>query len=598
MTKSNELRILRYVKSGAKIGHHVFMDEGIDLDPVFPELIEIEDFVVISSGVRILTHDGSACNTFGYYNQKGKVKIERNSFIGANSIILPSVTIGKNSVVGAGSVVTKNVPPGMVVAGNPAKIIEKSEDLLKKRMNNSKYENFIWRSPYLSPENLNPGETKLTNEQFSLFKSYINGDLFVEEYPKYLVIESTNYCNFNCIMCPRKHMTRKIGHMDFNLFKRIIDEIEGKVEFIYLHFFGEPLLHKRIFEFIDYASGKGMTVSFSTNASLLNEELAEKLLYSGLDLLILSIDSLSDQTYQKIRDGGNFEQTMMNVDRFLKKYEHSDSTLNISLQMIKMSLNEHEVEHFMSRWDRKSGLNSIVKPLHNYADQVQNIGELGNFSKCCNERSVCVEPWRGMVIGWDGIVVPCCNDFDYRYVLGDLKKQSLYKIWNSEEMQTLRKLHRKGEWKSIEICKQCPIPVENYLDGLSLISKFNPSRLEVYSYYNKGLYQPEVYPEYDCIWTEKQFELLIQDKFKDVRITFCNHNPNNEYVDVEVKLFNKKVGIYRVGKREQIFLQTPENLKGRLLRYEFVLSDDWVPQECGVNEDKRRLGLMIENILN
>lgn len=574
------------------------MDEGIDLDPVFPELIEIEDFVVVSSGVKILTHDGSVCNTFSYYNQKGKVKIERNSFIGANSIILPSVTIGKNSIVGAGSVVTKDVPSGTVVAGNPAKVIEKAEDLLKKRMNNSKYENFTWRSPYLPPENLNPGETKLTDAQFSLFKSYINGDLFVEEYPKYLVIESTNYCNFNCIMCPRKNMTRKIGHMDFNLFKKIIDEIEGKVEFIYLHFFGEPLLNKKIFEFIDYASGKGMTVAFSTNASLLNEEIAEKLLHSGLDLLILSIDSLSDQTYRKIRDGGNFEQTIRNVDNLLKKHETSNSTLNISLQLIKMSLNEQEVEHFVSRWNRRSGLNSVVKPLNNYADQVKNIDELGNFSKCYSERSVCVEPWRGMVIGWDGIVVPCCNDFDYKYVIGDVKKQSLYQIWNSKEMQALRGLHREGERKNLEICKQCRPPVENYLDGLSLISKFNPSRLECYSYYDNGLHQPETYPEYDCVWTKKQFELLIQDKFKDVKIIFCNHNPNNKYVNIEIKLFNKTVGSYKVGKREQIFLKTPENLKGRLLRYEFVLSDDWVPKDYGVNEDNRRLGLMIENIIN
>ncbi len=59
---------------------------------------------------------------------KGPI-IEENAKIGANATILPGITIGKNSIVGAGSVVTKDVPPNCVVAGNPAKVINKIDNL-------------------------------------------------------------------------------------------------------------------------------------------------------------------------------------------------------------------------------------------------------------------------------------------------------------------------------------------------------------------------------------------------------------------------------------------------------------------------------------
>ena len=91
-----------------------------------PWLISIGDKVTITSGVVILTHDGS---TWLFDDEKGrrylyrKVVIGNNIFIGVNSIIMPGVKIEDNVVVAAGSVVTKSVPSGVIIGGNPAKII-------------------------------------------------------------------------------------------------------------------------------------------------------------------------------------------------------------------------------------------------------------------------------------------------------------------------------------------------------------------------------------------------------------------------------------------------------------------------------------------
>ena len=78
----------------------------------------------ITYGCIILSHDASAKQRIPGATGLGKVVIGNNVFIGVGSIILPNVTIGDNSVIGAGSVVTKDVPAGVIAAGNPAKILK------------------------------------------------------------------------------------------------------------------------------------------------------------------------------------------------------------------------------------------------------------------------------------------------------------------------------------------------------------------------------------------------------------------------------------------------------------------------------------------
>lgn len=91
-----------------------------------PFLVSIGNRVTITSGVRILTHDGSTWlmrDEHGRRQLFRRVTIGDDVFIGVNSIILPGVEIGNKVVIAAGSVVAKSVPSGVIVGGNPAKII-------------------------------------------------------------------------------------------------------------------------------------------------------------------------------------------------------------------------------------------------------------------------------------------------------------------------------------------------------------------------------------------------------------------------------------------------------------------------------------------
>lgn len=115
--------------AGAKVGNNVAL-YNVHIDDNFPFLVEIGNNVTIT-GATLICHDASNL-VFEEKIRIGSIIIRDNCFIGYGAILLPSVKIGPNTIVGAGSVCTKDIAPGVVVAGNPAKKICNLEDLLKR----------------------------------------------------------------------------------------------------------------------------------------------------------------------------------------------------------------------------------------------------------------------------------------------------------------------------------------------------------------------------------------------------------------------------------------------------------------------------------
>lgn len=126
-----EINIKKLKENGLKVGKNFSYGSGCFIDPSHCFLIKIGDNVVFSSKVHVLAHDASTKKYTGY-TKIGLVNICDDVFIGANSTILPNLTIGKKSIVAAGSVVTKSIPPGEVWAGVPAKKIFDLEEYLEK----------------------------------------------------------------------------------------------------------------------------------------------------------------------------------------------------------------------------------------------------------------------------------------------------------------------------------------------------------------------------------------------------------------------------------------------------------------------------------
>lgn len=149
--RNNGQRIQYLRDAGAIIGQGVTISDIRCLGSE-PYLIEIGDNTLFSSGARIITHDGSVCQTFYMgltdkpYDSFGKVKIGKNCFVGMNSMILKNVTVGDNCIIGAGAVVTKSIPSNSVVCGVPARIIGNVEEFVEK--NQSYFEDTFHMNSY------------------------------------------------------------------------------------------------------------------------------------------------------------------------------------------------------------------------------------------------------------------------------------------------------------------------------------------------------------------------------------------------------------------------------------------------------------------
>ena len=286
--------------------------------------------------------------------------------------------------------------------------------------------------------------------------SYYTNNHVLGTYPMQVGIELTNNCNLRCVMCPHPRMTRQKGFMSEYLFKKIIDEIKGKSEFLYLYGMGESLLHPKFFEMAEYAVKNGLTTSLSTNLTLLNEERSRKLLESGIDFIVLALDGINKNTYEMIRVGGQFERNLANVKRFLRlKYELKAKCF-VDIQFILINDNKDEAIHMSEIFtkEEQSVINMYrIKPVYNSPSIT---------TEKIIHKHPCYFLWSTMTIIWDGCVVMCCMDYDAEVLLGDINDMSVKEIWNNQKIASLRRLHKKLDYEKMPICNKCSVPEKNY----------------------------------------------------------------------------------------------------------------------------------------
>jgi acetyltransferase-like isoleucine patch superfamily enzyme len=125
------LRLALYRWMGISIGRHVFVGLDTWLDDQFPELIRIEDDVTISFRVMVIVHDDARrmdrTSAGAGDGTVAPVVLKRGCYLGAGALILPGITVGERAIVGAGAVVTRDVPPGKVAVGVPARVVKDAD---------------------------------------------------------------------------------------------------------------------------------------------------------------------------------------------------------------------------------------------------------------------------------------------------------------------------------------------------------------------------------------------------------------------------------------------------------------------------------------
>ena len=418
--------------------------------------VVIGENVLIASNVYIADcgHEYKDINTpimyQGITGTNNEVHIGSGSWIGANSAIFGNVTVGRNCVIGTNSVVKKDIPDYCVAVGSPAKIIKMYDLKLKQwvRIENTKQIDKILE------------ERKLQQMYMPIEKL------------ESLQVEVSSACNLKCPQCFNNLKEHKTGILKKELWNDKIRPILKYLKRIHLVGIGEPLLCPNFFEYVDECVKFGIHVFTTSNLQLVNDEIAERIVTSGISDLSFSCDGSTNETYEKIRINGKLDKVIESlelINKYKKKYKSKLPNLTLNFGALKWNITELPDVIELAN---KLQVNSVIAyhdiiyykeleklSLYNYQeisdDMFSKAEKLANkygikyfcpgtfknpIKYNCSEGDVyCIYPFSHLWIYSDGRVGPCCMDFPKRIIVGDLDIESIEEVWNNNKMLGLRK---------------------------------------------------------------------------------------------------------------------------------------------------------------
>ena len=147
-------------------------------------------------------------------------------------------------------------------------------------------------------------------------------------WPDIVQIESTNLCNAKCVFCPRDEMHRRQGVMDFDLYRKVVDECAALgITHVRVHNYGEPFLDKQLVEKVRYAKSKGIAeVGMISNGSLITEEIARGMIDAGLDAINISVDAAGKEVFESTRLHLKYDDVISNIRTLARLRNESGRT--------------------------------------------------------------------------------------------------------------------------------------------------------------------------------------------------------------------------------------------------------------------------------
>ena len=309
-------------------------------------------------------------------------------------------------------------------------------------------------------------------------------------------VDISSLCNYRCSFCFQadtqgmKDVGLKRGWMEFEMFKKIIDDFKlfpDKIKKIKIGNHGEPTLHPQVAEMVDYArkSNKADIVEMFTNGSKLEPNLNEKLVKSGLQRINISLEGLSDQRYLEVAGvRQDFNAIIEGVRSLYEIKERERSDLKIYVKIadqahalkgsndIKFTLSDEEKKYFYDTFTPICDEIFVEKVVPQWAetqlDKQNEVGETGMYGQKIKAwKDSCPFIFMYMHFNCDGTVSPCTLDWPRKVVIGNVKDESVFDIWNGSKLRLLQIAQLAGKRKCINLCDTCSAPsvcVEEDLD--------------------------------------------------------------------------------------------------------------------------------------
>lgn len=278
------------------------------------------------------------------------------------------------------------------------------------------------------------------------------------EFPKMVIAGISFACNAECIHCvysrfseTKESTAKKNIFMEEDIFKKIANEC-SKYHWTLLRLvgFGEPMLHPRFIEMVNYAKGIGCNVGIITNGSLLDEKIARFLLESEIDAVDISVDAFSKETYEKIRRGLNFEKLVDNVKMFVTMRDKMQKDTFIFCSIVEQKEVMLELSEALEFWG-------------NIADKAVSrkfltFGLLEDEEKRVpyyETRVPCFLLYDRINVDVNGQIRLCGYDSFGKTDFGNIKDTKIREAWHSKELNRIRKCHQDGRFEDTGICKDC-----------------------------------------------------------------------------------------------------------------------------------------------
>lgn len=268
---------------------------------------------------------------------------------------------------------------------------------------------------------------------------------------KHISIETTNLCSAHCTICPREQLTQKLRIMDFDLFKKIVDDAaQYDITMLDTCGYGEAFTDNLLFKRFQYTRKKlpKAKIYVSSTCFLMTPDIYDKVI-KYIDILKISVYGVTKNTYEKSHRGNlTFEKTYSNILGFLEKIKDlKKRPYTIGLITV-TNINKHEINDWIKFWEPR--LDEI------YAWLPHNYGGAKNYRTIDHaKQESCGRPFHGPpFIHVNGLVSVCCFDFNEKLIIGDMKTQTLYEIFHSEAYRKLKKAHQNKNFKDY-LCYNC-----------------------------------------------------------------------------------------------------------------------------------------------
>ena len=292
--------------------------------------------------------------------------------------------------------------------------------------------------------------------------------------PLCLDIETAAICDLACPFCFREFTATPDKIIDENICYDLIDQAAKlKIPSIKFNWRGEPLLHPKLPEFINYAKKKGILETIiNTNATQLKGGLAKELIKSGLDFIIYSFDGGTKETYEKMRPGRFKQNTFEDVYNNIKNFKLLKDKLNskfpytkIQMILMKETFNEKKeffdnfkefvddvsLSQYTERGAKISDLdeNSLSQYHHALSLNKLPIGTpylrdaFGNI-KIATGRKPCEQPFQRLLVTYEGRVAMCCYDWGATYPVGYTSSKAFNNLKDYTSVVEKAKDNKKG----------------------------------------------------------------------------------------------------------------------------------------------------------